>query len=173
MKLVFKFSLLTFLLLRVSHAHSQRITKVGQNKFAYNDGEYEFQDMEDVFISKFDSYLEFQSAVKSRANTRFLGYTTLAAMGVGTLAPIIDPYDGCGGSFCLTTGQIIGLFSWLVVVPVTGTIGIITRIRYIFKKKKTMSLFNDAQDFGHLVDSSKWNVSVGVGQYGYGIVVNF
>jgi len=173
MKLIFKFFLLNFLLLLLSHAHGQSITKIGYNKFAYNGGEYKFQDMGDIFVADPDSYRKFQSTNAIRIVTNTYGVMTLTAISVGTLAFVIDGANNRQGSFCCTTGAAIGLVSWVFVIPITSVVGLVSRLVYNHKRNKLIRLFNNSQDIGYMTNPKQLNLKLGGGQYGYGIVINF
>ncbi len=94
--------------------------------------------MDDVFSQNSNAYTLYKRALISRTKSKFGGYLSLGAMVVGTLAPIIDPVDPnmyCD-LWCTSTGSLIGILSWIFVVPISGTAGIINGIAYNHKKKK-------------------------------------
>jgi len=151
------------------HLSAQTISKVDENTYSYNWRIYEFENMEDVFIAKFDSYQEYQSALKLRTTTNVLGYTIIGFMALGTIAPSLNS-ESCD---FICTGDLVAAFSWLIIVPVVGSIGIITRIAFNKKRKNAINLFNSSQAIGYINNSEQWNLNIGSGQYGYGIVLNF
>ena len=156
-----------------THLSAQRINKVEYNTYSYNLKTYEFQDMEDIFIADFYSYMEYKSAIQARNKTRRNGHYTLGVMAVSIFAIAIDNNIRPCEFICVSTGDVIGLMGLFFVVPITATIGLVTRINYDSRKKRAIKLFNTSEQIGCINNTEQWNLKIGGGQYGYGIVLNF
>lgn len=163
--------ILFFGLLSISLS-AQRITKFN-DFYSHNGSKYKFENMEDIFVTNLDSYMKYKSAMKARRTTRSFGTVTLVAMGIGTIAPLVDNnVDNHCDLICLSTGQIIGIVTWFLIVPTVGTIGLISRVSYNNKRNKAISIYNDAKDIGYFNESS-FELRIGGGQYGAGLIFNF
>lgn len=172
MRIQFKYSLLAILILWISNLYSQRIISP-DNKYSFEDNLYEFQDMEDIFIVNFDSYMEYKDALRARKNSRLFGRITLGVMTVSTLAIMLDSDpDPCEFLCFPTVGQIIGT-AGISIGLITGLVGLITKINYNSRRKKAVDKFNAAGDIGQLYTPASWNASFGSAPHGVGLTINF
>ncbi|MDA8693375.1 hypothetical protein N9L92_04870 [Saprospiraceae bacterium] len=155
---------------------AQKISKADYNIFSSDNNLYQFQDMEDVFVRDFNSYQVYRSALVSRKKANIYGIVSLSTIAVGGLSILIDPSPDPNmycDLFCVSTGVVIGVISFVLVLPAVATVGLVQRLTYNTKKNKAIKLFNNSQDIGHISNPEQWNLEVGGGQYGYGLVLNF
>ncbi|MDA8693378.1 hypothetical protein N9L92_04885 [Saprospiraceae bacterium] len=158
-KLILLMSTMAFFSMQLS---SQSIIRVGYNKYTYNSETYKFQEMEDVFISDLDSYLMYKSALKAKKTFRINGLITLGLIPVTTLA--LNSGDGNNIGFLISA----------VALSVTSTITWFSiLISYPQRKNEAIRLFNNSQSIGDTYDPKLWDLKIGGGQYGYGVVLTF
>ena len=173
MKTSLRLIIITILSLSTVQLSGQYIEKKLCNNYTYMDKTYKFQDMETIMYDNLTAHLSYKEAMRLRTNARVAGYITFGSLRIGTLAAIIDnsepPYCDL---YCLNTGGNLALFAWILVLPIVGTLGIISRVKYNLHKKKTVSIFNNSTFISHIAEPPSWNIQLG-GNHGLGLVVNF
>ena len=172
MKKIVSILLIYSFVLSASHLSAQ-IMKVYDNTYSYKRDVYEFQDMEDVFISDFDSYTMYKYALKARKNTRMYGYISLGVILVCTLAVNVGDDGRCRGILCPSTANDIAVTGYFVVLPITAIIGLVTRINYCSRKRKAIKLFNATGDLGQIYIPATWSANFGSAPHGLGFTINF
>jgi hypothetical protein len=124
---------------------AQEITKVSGKKYSLNNVTYHFDEMEPIFDVGGGLDRLYRNARKSDKIAKGFGYFTLGAMGVGVLAPIINPRppeDMYCDLLCLSKGAQIGLISLFIVVPVSGTIALTAKFRAKKKRNRLIKIYN-------------------------------
>lgn len=163
---------LVILILQV-HGLSQHIEVLRGAKIQLNGNIYDFYESEKFFKEVPITYQKYQQAQRAKGASKVLGYTSLASLGIGIGLLSLPGQENCPGILCLSTGQAIGLFSVLVVFPVTGIGGIISNANYKSRFRKAAEFYNSNRDLIFIPDKKKVEISIGLADNGFGIVVNF
>ncbi len=138
---------------------------VGSYLYDYNESQH--------FFNEIPASLEaYQKSIKKYKTGKDFGYTSLGALGVGTALLFIDQHQGSCEFICLTTGQVIGIFSIFVVFPLTGTIGILTTLAGKGDMRNAAQIYNDYHGFNQ-PKKDEISLSFGMTQGGLGFVINF
>jgi len=157
--------------------YSPKITPVEGEKRKYLvDGEvYDFQEMRTFFKDDHLALTHYEKALHKKKSAKTWGYVCVGAMTVGTLAPLINPTpeDMYCDLFCLSTGEVIGLASWFIVVPITGTVALIKHFGEKGKRKKAIQLINNGSVTSWDVPSDSPQYNLGVTTNGVGVVMSF
>lgn len=143
------------------------------SKIKLNGNIYDFYESEEVFKEVPIAYQKYQQAQRAKGASKVLGYTSLASLGIGIGLLSLPGQENCPGVLCLSTGQSIGLFSVLVVFPVTGIGGIISNANYKSRFKKAAEFYNSNRDLIFISDKKKVDISIGLADNGFGLIVNF
>ena len=138
--------------------------------FEYRGEIYEFPNMGEILSQDYDAFEMYTSAMKKKENAKYLGYTALGFVGAGVILIALE--DGDNENYILTEA-VYGLLSIIVIAPVLATASLINRIKYNNKRRKTIALFNNTKEISYIDKSNDWDLKLGTGQYGYGLVLNF
>lgn len=140
--------------------------------YHYQNNSYHFDELGFVFKENPILTNQFTTAVSSYKIGKILGYTTLGLLGGGIFATAVDRRDMyCGGIYCFTTGDVIGIISILFVSPITGTIALISHCNGISKMNTLIDSFNKIQldAFGRKIEQPQ----LGLATSGIGISISF
>ncbi len=108
--------------------------------FEYKGELFKYNVMDPIFQQDELANNHFLKARRQINTSKAFGYTSLASLAVGGIALLGN--DGCSGFLCFSTEEIIAIYSWVFVFPVTGTIGIALAISGSNKLKKAVEIFN-------------------------------
>jgi len=147
-------------------------SNASDNTFEYQGELYQFADMNEIFEQDVDAHNMYISAINNRKKVKNLGYAALSTIGLATLAIALDRPDP-GDLIGITAGNLIGVLALVFVLPATGIAALINKKKFHNKKHKAIHLFNNPSDTGYLNNQEHWNLKIGSGQYGYGMVVTF
>ena len=173
MKWSARIAVIVFMILWSSLAlSSQKLIDLPKHQYQYGPVIYNYQDMDDVFRLNDVAYPYFVKAKKNLRSSRTNGFITLGAMAAGTLVFVIDSNSrrSCSG-FCITTGQAIGIVTWITVVPIMGTISLIQLGVGRSNQRKSVMLFNE-EEVG-IKQSLQPRIEMGLSEYGLGLVMKF
>ena len=126
-----------------SSGFAQKLEDLPKHQYRYGDKLYKYEDMDEVFKRDPIAYPYFLKAKKNLKSSKTNGHITLFLMGAGTLAFVLDNNNGrnCSG-FCITTGQAVGIITWIAAVPLMGTIALIQLGSGRSYQRKSVRLFN-------------------------------
>jgi len=147
-------------------------SSITDNTFEYQGELYQFGDMSEIFSQDILAHKQYVSAINARDNARLLGYVTVGAMGTGIFALTLGSAENCE-FLCISSSDAYGLVALLIVTPVVRTAAIISNTKYHKKKHKAISQFNNSIGIGGVENPKLWDLKIGSGQYGYGLVLNF
>ena len=72
-----------------------------------------------------------------------------------------------------TFGDFIGGLTFVFVVPSISIAALTNNGKFDDKKHKAISKFNNSMGIGGVDNPKSWDLKLGTGQYGYGLVLNF
>jgi len=143
------------------------------NRLYYYEGDtLAFDEMAHLFLNNMEYSKRYKRAKMALGTGKFFGWMSVAAIGGGITLLGIDTGSPQDCQFiCLTTGQVIGIISILLVAPLSGTTGLIA---HFGGKSKKQSLIND---FNLMIDEKgkvKQTPSLNLGAAsGFGMTLKF
>ncbi len=151
---------------------AQYMDVAGKSKLIVGSYLYEYDESEHFFDEVTEGMIAYRKSLKKYKAGKGFGYTSLGALGLGTALIFLDQHQGSCEFICLTTGQVIGIFSIFVVFPVTGTIGILSTVSGKKHMKEAARFYNKHHGFER-PQENLIELSFGLTQSGIGFVVNF
>lgn len=133
---------------------------------------YNYNNSEHFFSEVPEGMIAYRKSQKQYKTGRDFGYTSLGALGAGIALIAIDQHQGSCDFICLTTGQVIGVFSIFLVFPLTGTIGLISTWSGKKNMKNAILLYNNHYGYNRPKEDAI-GLSFGLTSSGLGFVLNF
>lgn len=134
--------LLSFFLQAVyGQADKGFIYSIDKNLYYHQGDTLAFNEMEHVFLHSMEYSKRYMRTKRALGTGKFFGWMSVSAIGGGFALLLIDQGTNQNCEWiCLTTGQIIGIFSIISLAPLSGTIGLIA---HFGGKSNKQSLIND------------------------------
>jgi len=152
----------------------QRIVGQWDGKYSFNNKVYKYKDLGFVLSKNTKAFSKFEGALSAKDDARKFGLTTLGAMAFGTLSIVLDNNtpEHCEW-FCLSTGDILGLASWLFIVPVAAGATLVSATIFLINQGRSISIYNSDQDISQFQKESTLNLSLGFSNNGVGVHLRF
>lgn len=140
------------------------------SQFLYDGNTYKMNELSFIFQNDPALMSQYNQAIKFNKRGKVFGYTTLGVFGVGALSLAIDPSDAAQCDNCWSEGILIAAVS-VLVIPVTGSIALLSHFKGKGKMNKLVTSFNEKQydALGRVIELPQLNMSTS----GLGIVISF
>lgn len=167
-------SIFIFVFLLFPSSSTSQITKLGRNIYKVNADTLHYFELSNEHIAPFAQTELYVKSIKSLKNAKAFGWGSIGVLGAGALAIALDNTNGmyCD-TFCLTTGDIIGILSIFLVTPITGTIALISEAQGRARQKKLIHWLNDSISLKEPVQTLELSFTSAHSGLGLGLQLKF
>lgn len=173
--LVLIFGCTLFLTIQSSILSAQQMERTGRWDINYNDHQYDYRKMNDIFATAPRANHWYQKSMKSYKAARTTEWVALGIAGSGVIFMAIDDEDVpffATGDGLLAPSDALGITLTFLVAPLTGVVSLVIRGAGKRQKKKAIIAFNESNLGYHPLEVEE-ELSFGPTQNGLGFVYRF
>lgn len=126
-----------------------------------------YKSAEHFFINNIETHRYYEKSRSQIKAGKILGYSTVAGLVIGVAVPLSSGHSGYCDTFCLTTGDIIGLITLFLVVPPLGTTALLIHSAGKRNMKRAIQSYNQS------VLNKGTSLALGTTKNGIGFTLTF